>query len=33
MTEAPNEIEPSKQITKAEQEARKAFRQVDAERP
>ena len=32
MTEAPKEIEPSKQITKAEQEARKAFRHVDAER-
>ena len=30
MTKAPNEIEPSKQITKAEQEARMAFRQVDA---
>ena len=31
MTKAPDEIEPSKQITKAEREARKAFRQLDAE--
>ena len=30
MTKAPGEIEPPKQITKAEREARKAFRQVDA---
>ena len=31
MTKAPGEIEPPKQITKAEREARKAFRQLDAE--
>ena len=30
MTKAPGEIEPPKQITRAEREARKAFRQVDA---
>ena len=30
MTKAPGEIEPPKQITKAEREARRAFRQVDA---
>ena len=30
MTKAPGEIEPPKQITKAEREARKAFRQLDA---
>ena len=28
----PGEVEPSKPITKAEREARKAFRQVDAEK-
>jgi hypothetical protein len=32
MTKAPGEYEPSKPITKAEREARKAFRQVDAEK-
>ena len=31
MTKAPGEIEPPKQISKAEREARKAFRQLDAE--
>ena len=31
MTKRPGEIEPPKQITHAEREARKAFRQVDAE--
>ena len=30
MTKVPGEIEPPKAITKAEREARKAFRQVDA---
>ena len=30
MTKAPGEIDPPKQITRAEREARKAFRQVDA---
>jgi hypothetical protein len=30
MTKAPGEIEPPKQISKAEREARRAFRQVDA---
>jgi len=30
MTKTPGEIEPPKQITRAEREARKAFRQVDA---
>ena len=30
MTKRPGEIEPPKQITRAEREARKAFRQVDA---
>ena len=33
MTKAPGEIEPPKQITRAEREARKAFRQVDAATP
>jgi hypothetical protein len=32
MTKAPGEVEPSKPITAAEREARKAFRQVDAEK-
>jgi hypothetical protein len=30
MTKAPGEFEPPKPITKAEREARKAFRQLDA---
>ena len=30
MTKAPGEIEPPKQITNAEREARRAFRQLDA---
>jgi len=30
MTKTPGEVEPPKPITKAEREARKAFRQVDA---
>ena len=30
MTKRPGEIEPPNQITRAEREARKAFRQVDA---
>jgi hypothetical protein len=30
MTKTPGEIKPPKQITKAEREARRAFRQVDA---
>ena len=30
MTKAPGEIEPPKQITKAERETGRAFRQVDA---
>jgi hypothetical protein len=30
MTKRPGEMEPPKQITRAEREARKAFRQVDA---
>jgi hypothetical protein len=30
MTKTPGEYEPPKQISKAEREARKAFRQVDA---
>jgi hypothetical protein len=30
MTKTPGEFEPPKPITKAEREARKAFRQVDA---
>ena len=33
MTKTLGEIEPSKQITRAEREARKAFRQVNAETP
>jgi hypothetical protein len=32
MTKTPGEYEPPKQISKAEREARKAFRQVDAEK-
>ena len=32
MTKAPHEVEPARQLTKAEREARKAFRQVDAEK-
>ena len=32
MTKTPGEVEPPKPITKAEREARKAFRQVDAEK-
>jgi hypothetical protein len=32
MTKTPGEVEPPKPITKAEREARKAFRQVDASR-
>ena len=31
MTKAPSEIQASKQITRAEREARKVFRQLDAE--
>ena len=31
MTKTPGEYEPPKPITKAERDARKAFRQVDAE--
>ena len=31
MTKTPGEIQPPKQITNAEREAHKAFRQVDAE--
>jgi hypothetical protein len=31
MTKTPGEFEPPKPITKAERDARKAFRQVDAE--
>jgi hypothetical protein len=30
MTKTPGEVEPPKPITKAEREARKAFRQLDA---
>jgi hypothetical protein len=30
MTKAPGEIEPPKQITNAEREARRAFRELDA---
>ena len=30
MTKAPGEIEPPKQITRAEREAHRAFREVDA---
>jgi hypothetical protein len=32
MTKTPGEFEPPKPITKAERDARKAFRQVDAEK-
>jgi hypothetical protein len=32
MTKTPGEVEPSKPMTKAEREARKAFRQVNAEK-
>jgi hypothetical protein len=32
MTKAPGELEPTKPITKAQRDARKAFRQVDAEK-
>ncbi len=32
MTKTPGEVEPPKPISKAEREARKAFRQVDAEK-
>jgi hypothetical protein len=32
MTKTPCEVEPPRQLTKAEREARKAFRQVDAEK-
>jgi hypothetical protein len=32
MTKTPHEFEPTKPITKAEREARKAFRQLDAEK-
>jgi hypothetical protein len=32
MTKTPGEFQPTKPITKAEREARKAFRQVDAEK-
>jgi hypothetical protein len=32
MTKTPGEFKPSEPITKAEREARKAFRQVDAEK-
>ena len=32
MTKAPGEIQPPKPISKAERDARKAFRQVDAEK-
>ncbi len=32
MTKTPGEIEPPKPMTSAEREARKAFRQVDAEK-
>ena len=32
MTKAPGEFEPPKPITKAEREARKAFRKVDAKK-
>jgi hypothetical protein len=32
MTKTPSEVEPPKPITTAEREARKAFRQVDAEK-
>ena len=32
MTKTPGEVQPPKQITKAERDARKAFRQVDAKK-
>ena len=32
MTKTPGELEPTKPITKAQRDARKAFRQVDAEK-
>ena len=32
MTKAPGKVEPQKLVSKAEREARKAFRQVDAEK-
>ena len=32
MTKTPGQFEPSKPITKAEREARKVFRQLDAEK-
>jgi hypothetical protein len=32
MTKTPREVEPPKPMTSAEREARKAFRQVDAEK-
>ena len=32
MTKTPGEVEPAKPISKAERDARKAFRQVDAEK-
>jgi hypothetical protein len=32
MTKTPGQVEPQKPISKAEREARKAFRQVDAEK-
>jgi hypothetical protein len=32
MTKTPGEFEPTKPITKAERQARKAFRQVDAKK-
>ena len=32
MKKTPGEVEPPRQITKAEREARKAFRQVDAKK-
>ena len=32
MTKTPGEVQPPKQLTKAERDARKAFRQVDAQK-
>ena len=32
MTKSPHEVEPPRQITKAEREARKAFREVEAKK-
>lgn len=32
MTKTPSDLQPTKPITKAERKARKAFRQVDAEK-